>query len=104
MIVASTVLGGVLAWLAAESVTVLAYAGVFVFVIAGWVLSLSLHEFGHAYTAWRFGDHDVAVRGYLTLNPLKYSSPCCRWACRCCSSRSAGSACRAARCTSRPRG
>ncbi|GAT05469.1 MULTISPECIES: site-2 protease family protein [Mycolicibacterium] len=75
VIVASTVLGGVLAWLAAESVTVLAYAGVFVFVIAGWVLSLSLHEFGHAYTAWRFGDHDVAVRGYLTLNPLKYSSP-----------------------------
>ena len=64
VIVASTVLGGVLAWLAAESVTVLAYAGVFVFVIAGWVLSLSLHEFGHAYTAWRFGDHDVAVRSY----------------------------------------
>ena len=76
VIVASTVLGGVLAWLAAESVTVLAYAGVFVFVIAGWVLSLSLHEFGHAYTAWRFGDHDVAVRGYLTLNPLKYSRTC----------------------------
>ncbi|AQA03798.1 hypothetical protein BVC93_16715 [Mycobacterium sp. MS1601] len=74
-IVAVTALGGVLAWLAAESVTVLAYAGVFVFVIAGWVLSLCLHEFGHAYTAWRYGDHDVAVRGYLTLNPLKYSSP-----------------------------
>ena len=41
----------------------------------GWLVSLCLHEFGHAYTAWRFGDHDVAVRGYLTLNPLKYSSP-----------------------------
>lgn len=39
------------------------------------VVSLCLHEFGHAYTAWRFGDHDVAIRGYLTLNPLKYTSP-----------------------------
>lgn len=74
-ICAITVLGGVLAWLAGAEVTPLAYAGVFVFVIAGWVVSLCLHEFGHAYTAWRFGDHDVAVRGYLTLNPLKYSHP-----------------------------
>ncbi|CAN5159505.1 site-2 protease family protein [soil metagenome] len=74
-ITALTAGGGVLAWLAAGSVTTLAYAGVFVFVIAGWVVSLCLHEFGHAFTAWRFGDHDVAVRGYLTLNPLKYSSP-----------------------------
>ena len=47
----------------------------FIFVIAGWIVSLCLHEFGHAFTAWRFGDHDVAVRGYLTLNPLKYSNP-----------------------------
>ena len=47
----------------------------FIFVIAGWLVSLCLHEFGHAYTAWRFGDHDVEVRGYLTLNPLKYSQP-----------------------------
>ena len=43
--------------------------------IAGWLVSLCLHEFGHAYTAWRFGDRDVAVRGYLTLNPLKYTHP-----------------------------
>ncbi|MCV7217284.1 site-2 protease family protein [Mycobacterium crocinum] len=75
VIVAITVAGGVLAWLSAETVRPLAYVGVFIFVIAGWLVSLCLHEFGHAYTAWRFGDHDVAVRGYLTLNPLKYSSP-----------------------------
>jgi Zn-dependent protease len=74
-IVAVTALGGVLAWLAADSIRPLAYVGVFTFVIAGWLVSLCLHEFGHAFTAWRFGDHDVAVRGYLTLNPLKYSSP-----------------------------
>ncbi|BBY59013.1 site-2 protease family protein [Mycolicibacterium sarraceniae] len=74
-IVAFTIVGGVLAWLAAASVRPLAYVGVFIFVVAGWLVSLCLHEFGHAYTAWRFGDHDVAMRGYLTLNPLKYSSP-----------------------------
>lgn len=74
-IIALTVLGGVAAWLSTSEVKPLAYAGVFVFVIAGWVVSLCLHEFGHAFTAWRFGDHDVAVRGYLTLNPLKYSNP-----------------------------
>ena len=26
-------------------------------------------------TAWRFGDHDAAVRGYLTLDPRRYSHP-----------------------------
>ncbi len=74
-IVAVTALGGVLAWLAAGTRTPLAYVGGFVFVIAGWLVSLSLHEFGHAVTAWRFGDRDVEIRGYLTLNPLKYSNP-----------------------------
>ncbi|MCV7342048.1 site-2 protease family protein [Mycobacterium haemophilum] len=70
-----TAVGGVLAWLAGASVRPLAYAGVFIFVIAGWLVSLCLHEFGHALTAWRFGDHDVAVRGYLTLDPRRYSHP-----------------------------
>jgi Zn-dependent protease len=74
-IVAITAVGGVLAWLAADAIRPLAYVGVFIFVIAGWLVSLCLHEFAHAFTAWRFGDHDVAVRGYLTLNPLKYSHP-----------------------------
>nr|WP_307856869.1 site-2 protease family protein [Mycolicibacter acidiphilus] len=74
-LIALTALGGVLAWRAADEVHGLAYTGVFVFVIAGWLVSLCLHEFGHAYTAWRFGDHGVAMRGYLTLNPLHYSHP-----------------------------
>ena len=64
-----------LAWLAADTVRPLAYVGVFTFVIAGFLVSLCLHEFAHAYTAFRFGDHDVEARGYLTLNPLKYSHP-----------------------------
>lgn len=74
-LVGLTALGGALAWLGADSTGPLARAGVFLLVIAGWVVSLCLHEFGHAYTAWRFGDHDAAARGYLTLNPLKYSNP-----------------------------
>jgi Zn-dependent protease len=72
-LVGLTTVGGVLAWLAGASVRPLSYAGVFILVIAGWLVSLCLHEFGHAYTAWRFGDHDAAVRGYLTLDPRRYS-------------------------------
>ena len=74
-LVGLTALGGVLAWLAGASVRPMSYAGVFILVIAGWLVSLCLHEFGHAYTAWRFGDHDAAVRGYLTLDPRRYSHP-----------------------------
>jgi Zn-dependent protease len=74
-LVAVTALGGVLAWLAGATARPLSYAGVFVFVIAGWLVSLCLHEFGHAVTAWRFGDRDAAVRGYLTLDPRRYSHP-----------------------------
>ncbi|BCO37998.1 site-2 protease family protein [Mycobacterium heckeshornense] len=70
-----TACGGMLAWLAGASTRALAYVGVFIFVIAGWLVSLCLHEFGHAVTAWRFGDRDVAVRGYLTLDPRRYSHP-----------------------------
>jgi Zn-dependent protease len=74
-IVAITVAGGAVAWLAGYEVRPLAYVGVFVFVVFGWLVSLCLHEFGHAFTAWRYGDRAVEVRGYLTLNPLKYSNP-----------------------------
>lgn len=76
VIVAATVVGGVLAWMCATDVSrPLSYVAVFTFVIAGWLVSLCLHEFAHAFTAWRFGDRDVEVRGYLTLNPFKYSNP-----------------------------
>jgi len=74
-IVGLTVFGGLLAWWDGADLGVLAYVGVFIFVIAGWVVSLCLHEFGHAITAWRFGDRDIAVRGYLDLDPRRYSHP-----------------------------
>ncbi|MFT4201047.1 site-2 protease family protein [Gordonia sp. (in: high G+C Gram-positive bacteria)] len=52
-----------------------AKTGTVLFVLAGWVISLSLHEFAHALTAYRFGDTSVDARGYLTLDPLKYTHP-----------------------------
>jgi Zn-dependent protease len=48
---------------------------VFLFVAAGWTISLCLHEYAHALVAYKGGDDDVAHRGYLTLNPLKYTHP-----------------------------
>ena len=45
----------------------------FVFVLASWVITLCLHEFGHAIVAYRNGDLSIAHRGYLTLDPLKYT-------------------------------
>ena len=49
--------------------------GVFAFVLIGWIISLCLHEWGHAFVAWRGGDGSVVSRGYLTLNPLLYTNP-----------------------------
>ncbi|HHB90997.1 MAG TPA: hypothetical protein ENK60_06775 [Anaerolineae bacterium] len=47
----------------------------FIFVLTGWVLAVSLHEFGHAIVAYWAGDVSVVDQGYLTLNPLKYTHP-----------------------------
>ncbi|KJR07948.1 MULTISPECIES: site-2 protease family protein [Gordonia] len=47
--------------------------GALLFVLSGWVISLSLHEFAHAFTAFRYGDRSAEVRGYLTLDPRKYT-------------------------------
>jgi Zn-dependent protease len=75
-LVTVTAVGGVLAWMCAtDNNRPLAYVGVFLFVIGGWLVSMCVHEFAHAYSAWRFGDRDVEALGYLTLNPLKYSHP-----------------------------
>jgi Zn-dependent protease len=62
---------GVLAWQGIGSPGV----AVFGFVVSGWLVSLCLHEYAHAVIAYRSGDLSVADRGYLRLNPLKYSHP-----------------------------
>jgi Zn-dependent protease len=47
---------------------------VFLFVVSGWLVSLCLHEYGHAVVGYFSGDHSVADKGYLRLNPLKYTN------------------------------
>ena len=44
-----------------------------VVICLGWILSVCLHEFGHAIVAYWGGDTSVKDKGYLTLNPLKYT-------------------------------
>lgn len=49
--------------------------GVVLIVLGGWASSLCLHEFGHAFTAYRGGDWEVRAKGYLTLDPRRYTDP-----------------------------
>jgi Zn-dependent protease len=44
-----------------------------VFIVCGWITSVCIHEFGHALAAYLGGDLSVKDKGYLTLNPLKYT-------------------------------
>ncbi|MFF5443455.1 site-2 protease family protein [Streptomyces sp. NPDC012888] len=46
---------------------------IFLFVTSAWIVSLCLHEYAHARTALHSGDLTVGAKGYLTLNPLKYT-------------------------------
>ncbi len=39
------------------------------------ILSLTVHEFAHAWTAWRLGDDTASRAGRLTLNPLVHIDP-----------------------------
>ncbi|HEY8633786.1 MAG TPA: Clp protease N-terminal domain-containing protein [Candidatus Dormibacteraeota bacterium] len=45
-----------------------------VFVTAGWITSVCIHEFGHALVAYFGGDRAVVAHGYLSLNPLLYTN------------------------------
>jgi len=47
----------------------------FVMIIIALVISLSYHEFGHAYVAKRFGDNTAEQAGRLTINPLAHIDP-----------------------------
>jgi Zn-dependent protease len=69
---AATALSGALLWFG----TLPAYSGALtiVFVTAGWITSVCIHEFGHALVAYLGGDRSVRASGYLDLNPLRYSN------------------------------
>lgn len=42
------------------------------FALPGILLGLTLHEFCHAFCAWKLGDNTAQEQGRLTLNPLKH--------------------------------
>jgi Zn-dependent protease len=44
------------------------------FVTTGWITSVCVHEFGHAFVAYLGGDRSVRASGYLDLNPLRYTN------------------------------
>lgn len=73
-------LGIVLATIAAGALCLVpnrfaATAGVLLMVLGGWVISVCLHEFGHAVVAYRGGDYSVRAKGYLNLDPRRYTDP-----------------------------
>ena len=71
-LVAITVIAGIVLWFdilpGATSIVLI------VFVTAGWITSVCLHEFGHAVTAYLGGDRSVKASGYLTLDPRRYTN------------------------------
>ncbi len=73
LVVALMVAAGVLCYGEFEAVN--SGFAVFLLVTSGWIISLALHEFGHALVGYYAGDRSVAQKGYLTLNPLKYTHP-----------------------------
>ena len=44
-------------------------------VIVGAVLSVTIHEWAHAFVAYHGGDKTVVSKGYLTMDPRHYSDP-----------------------------
>lgn len=62
-------------YVAGESTSNLARSLSLLFVVSGWIISVCVHEFGHAVAAYLGGDYAVADAGYLSLNPLKYTHP-----------------------------
>lgn len=48
---------------------------VFVMILIAIILSLSFHEFGHAYSAKLYGDDTAEKLGRLTINPIPHIDP-----------------------------
>src|SRR5699024_3250581 len=49
--------------------------GIVLLILGGWAASLTLHEFGHAFVAFRGGDREVALKGYLNMDIRRYTDP-----------------------------
>jgi len=45
------------------------------FTVAGLVVAITVHEFGHAWVANALGDHTAAYQGRVSLNPVRHFDP-----------------------------
>jgi len=45
------------------------------FVVISLLIAFTVHEFAHAYVAYKFGDHTAKNQGRLTLSPLSHLDP-----------------------------
>lgn len=45
------------------------------YVVITLIVAFSVHEFAHAWVAYKFGDHTAKNQGRLTLNPMKHLDP-----------------------------
>lgn len=45
------------------------------FIVVSLVIAFTVHEFAHAYVAYKFGDDTAAKQGRLTLNPVQHLDP-----------------------------
>jgi Zn-dependent protease len=43
--------------------------------LPGVIIGLTIHEYAHAFAAWRLGDATAKEQGRLTLNPLRHIDP-----------------------------
>lgn len=74
LLVGVTALAGWLSWTRAEE-TVLGWRTAytpFLFLLGGWIICLTLHQYVRSLLAYRFGDHALRGSGYLKLNPFTF--------------------------------
>ena len=71
-LVAATAASGALLWVGILP----AFAGplTILFVTVGWITTVCVHEFAHAFVAYLGGDLSVKDSGYLDMNPLRYTN------------------------------
>lgn len=46
-----------------------------ILILASFVIAISVHEFMHAWTAWKLGDTTAQRQGRITLNPVAHFDP-----------------------------
>ena len=74
-LIAVAVLGALLLSGVVGSGEHLLQAGAVLLVLGGWAVTLCLHEFSHAAAAFLGGDTSVRDKGYLRLDPRRYTDP-----------------------------